>query len=148
MQNKLLNSSNTVKKNIVMQYMSKIQVGGTKADKDKFKISIALQEERYFEGKRVSQVINSNVNQILVALWDEPGFFKIDRRTTEQKITKIEDTTNIPGNINCTDLVAIRSDSDDQPTYIQYYIARTQAAINIVDTVKEKVYCLIEERNY
>ena len=48
--------------------------------KDKYEIMIELQDERYFIGERVSQVINSNVNQLLVALWDKPGFFKIDRR--------------------------------------------------------------------
>ena len=93
-------------------------------------------------------MINSNVNQLLVALWETPGFFKIDRRKAEQKITHIEDETRIPGNYHCTDLVGIRSDSEEQASYIQYYIARTEAAINIIDTVKEKVYCLTQERNY
>ena len=34
----------------------------TDDDKDKYKVTVELQDERYFEGERVSQIINSNVN--------------------------------------------------------------------------------------
>ena len=64
-----------------------------------------LLAERYFEGRRVSQAINSNVNQLLVALWDEPGYYKVERRQYEHKITYIEDSSNIENNYNCTDLM-------------------------------------------
>ena len=127
--------------------MSMIQVGNNEPEKEKFKVTIELQQERYFSGQRVSQVVNSNVNQLLVALWEEKGFYKIDRRTSEKKVTLIEDETEIERNYHCTDLVGIRSENENHPSYIQYYIARTEAAINIVDTVKEKIYCLHREQN-
>ena len=130
-----------------MKYVSKI-ADGRDGSKERHAVTIELQEERYFEGQRVSQVINSNVNQLLVALWEEPGYFKIDRRRTGLEMTHIEDETNVANNFQCTDLVGLRCESDEAPSYVQYFIARTQAAINIVDTVKEKVYCLQQEPNY
>ena len=68
---------------------------------DEIKVEIELQEERYFVGERVSQVVNSNVNQILAALWNKPGFFKIERSINESQVTFIEDNTGVPGNDQC-----------------------------------------------
>ena len=73
---------------------------------------------------------------------------KIDRRRNEQKVTLIEDDTEIPSNHQCTDLIGIRTNGDEAPSYIQYFIARTLSAINIIDTVKEKMYCLQVDQNY
>ena len=108
---------------------------------------ILLHEERYFEGKRVSQVIASNLNQILATVWDEPGVWKIDRTSNEIEVTLIEDDTNIEGNINCTDLISIQQANSESPNYFQYFIARTAVAINIVDTSRNKIYCLALEPN-
>ena len=55
----------------------------------------------------MSQVISSNLNQILATVWDEPGVWKIDRTSNEIEVTLIEDDTNIEGNINCTDLISV-----------------------------------------
>ena len=76
-----------LRKNFIRDYMKRI----ANFDKGKgdYEVTIELQEERYFIGERVSQVVNSNVNQLLVALWDKPGFLKIDRRRNEQKVTLI-----------------------------------------------------------
>ena len=109
---------------------------------DEIKVEIELQEERYFVGERVSQVVNSNVNQVLASIWDKPGFFKIERSINESQVTHIEDNTGVLGNDQCTDLIGIRTQSEDTASYIQYFIARTQSAVNIIDTVKEKMYCL------
>ena len=111
-------------------------------------MKITLQEERYFVGQRVSQVVSSNVNQLLVALWDEPGYIKLDRKRAELKLTYIEDKTRVPNNLRCTDLIGIWSDDAQVSSYMQYFVARTQAAINIIDIVKDKVYCLRVEENY
>ena len=112
------------------------------------KISIELQDEEYFKGQRVSQVIISNVNQLLVALWEESGFYRIQRSTYDHQITYIADETGVPNNYHCTDLIGIKADPTDSSSFIQYFIARTETAINIIDTVKEKIYCLAEEPNY
>ena len=96
----------------------------------------------------MSQVINSNINQLLVALWDDPGYYKIERRQFDQKITYISDSGNVENNINCTDLIQISSENEDNMSYPQYFISRTKTAINVIDIVREKIYCLYQERNY
>ena len=54
----------------------------------------------------MSQVIETNVNQLLVTLWDDPGYYKIDRKHGENTtITYIENYEEIEDNINCTDLI-------------------------------------------
>ena len=90
----------------------------------------------------MSQVINSNINQLLVALWDDPGYYKIERRQFDQKITYISDSGNVENNINCTDLIQISSENEDSMSYPQYFISRTKTAINVIDIVREKIYCL------
>ena len=95
----------------------------------------------------MSQVISSNLNQILATVWDEPGVWKIDRTSNEIEVTLIEDDTNIEGNINCTDLISIQQANSESPNYFQYFIARTAVAINIVDTNRNKIYCLALEPN-
>ena len=113
-----------------------------KAEKAGAKATIELKEERYFEGQGVARVANCNVNQLLVALWDVPGYYKLERATFEHTCTLIGDRTRIEGNFQCTDLVPLGAPSDDQPQFVQYFVARTLAAVNIVDTVRERVYDL------
>ena len=116
---------------------------GDTSIKSDIELSIVLQEDEvYFKDQRVSQVIQSNVNQLLVALWDKPGYYRIQRKSYENHVTYIPDETGVKHNYHCTDLVGI---SADNLSFIQYFIARTETAINIIDTVKEKVYCLSEE---
>ena len=110
-------------------------------------ITIELLDECYFEGQRVSQVINSNINQLLVALWDDPGYYKIERRQYDKKTTYISDTGNIENNIHCTDLIQISSENEENMSYNHYFISRTESAINVVDIVREKIYCLYQEKN-
>ena len=105
-------------------------------------ITIELLDECYFEGQRVSQVINSNINQLLVALWDDPGYYKIERRQYDKKTTYISDSGNIENNIHCTDLIQISSENEENMSYNHYFISRTKSAINVVDIVREKIYCL------
>ena len=58
----------------------------------KFKVTINLIKERYFEGQRVSQIANTNVvNQLLATIWDDSGYYKINRKQDEFKISYIED---------------------------------------------------------
>ena len=108
---------------------------------------ILLDEERYLLGRRVSQVVSSSLNQILATVWDEPGVWKIDRNSNESEVTLIEDDTHIEGNIHCTDLISIQQANSESPNYRQYFIARTEVAINIVDADRNKIYCLALEPN-
>ena len=97
----------------------------------------------------MSQVIETNVNQLLVTLWDDPGYYKIDRKQGENTtITYIEDYGGIEDNVNCTDLIQISTENEENASYQHYIISRTKSALNIIDTIKDKVYCLYQERNY
>ena len=115
----------------------------------KFKVSINLIKERYFEGQRVSQIINTNVvNQLLVTIWDDSGYYKIDRKQDEFKMSYIEDLSNIEDNNNCTDLIQVSTENEDNASYQSYFISRTQNAINLIDTTRERAYCLYKVKNY
>lgn len=44
-------------------------------------IKLKVTEERYFEDMRVSQAIQLERYTLLVALWDQPGYFLLERQT-------------------------------------------------------------------
>lgn len=42
-------------------------------------LSLHVSKEKYFEGKRVGQVVQIEKYTLLVSLWDEPGYLILDR---------------------------------------------------------------------
>ena len=79
---------------------------------------------------------------MLVTLWDDSGYYKIDRKQDEFKMSYIEDKNNIEYNINCTDLIQVSTENEENASYQSYFISRTKSAINLIDTTREKAYCL------
>lgn len=65
-------------------------------------IKLKALEERYFESQRVTQVIQLDRYTLLCALWEESGFWLLERQT--QELTKIEDTSMDGLNLGCSDL--------------------------------------------
>lgn len=55
-------------------------------------------------GKRISQVAELSSHTLIVARWEENGYYFIDRSAIVPNPVKIEDT-NIENNLHCTDLV-------------------------------------------
>lgn len=63
-----------------------------------------FEQESYLDKKRVSQVAELTNNTLIVAVWDESGYYYIDRSSIVPNPVKIEDTT-MKMNFYCTDLV-------------------------------------------
>lgn len=74
---------------------------------------------------------------LLVTVWDKPGYYHIDR--IEKTVTHIEAST--PNDRFCTDLAVL------DPSYSQFFVARSSKSLSIVDVQVGKAYPLILSPN-
>ena len=85
-----------------------------------------------------------------MAVWDEPGYYFIDRQAIVPNPVLIQDK-EIAMNWFCTDLCSLpplESKNKDTANYREkYFISRTHASVNLIDVRKHKVHCLFKTRN-
>jgi hypothetical protein len=60
----------------------------------------------YLKGRRVSQFIELNEDELLISVWDESGYYFINRKSIVPEPIKIQDSNSLSGKY-CTDLIKL-----------------------------------------
>lgn len=110
-------------------------------------ILLDVSDEKYFEGKRVSQVIQLERYSCLVAIWDEPGYYFLER--SNKTVVKIEDHSFDNNNVACNDLFLFDAGKNSLNSKFRnaFAVSRTLNAINFIDIKGQTVHTMLEVKN-
>lgn len=93
----------------------------------------------------MSQVVQLDKLILLVAIWDEPGYWVLDRSTKINK--KIEDRSFDNNNTSCSDLFILESSKLNKKYKNAFAVSRTLKAVNFIDINGFMVHILTEIKN-